>query len=164
MTGMLTLSELPHQSHSLCQFHNSLHIKMEIYFWHNQNVPILFIVCLWQCLKQPTSSVVSLDCTLDPGRTGWRWVLCPPEPTRHSSVDQELIYSPTPCDKICNFCGCLHHSCCPSNVFISDSIHPCHSAHPYQHPRLIYLYVVVRLVVVAQVSAPYNRTGLTTVL
>ena len=39
----------------------------------------------------------------------------------------------------CNFLGHLHHSCCSSNVFISDRIPPCHSAHPSQHPHLIYL-------------------------
>ena len=38
----------------------------------------------------------------------------------------------------CTFLGRLHHSCCPSNVFISDVIPPCHSTHPSQHPRLIY--------------------------
>ena len=36
----------------------------------------------------------------------------------------------------CNFLGRLDHSCCPSNVFISDLI-PCHSAHPSQHAHLI---------------------------
>ena len=38
----------------------------------------------------------------------------------------------------CTFLGRLHHSCCPSNVLISDRIPPCHSAHPSQHPHLIY--------------------------
>ena len=38
----------------------------------------------------------------------------------------------------CTFLGRLHHSCCPSNVFTSDHIPPCHSAHPSQHPHLIY--------------------------
>ena len=38
----------------------------------------------------------------------------------------------------CNFLGRLHHSCCPSNVFISDLFPPCHSTHPSQHPHLIY--------------------------
>ena len=38
----------------------------------------------------------------------------------------------------CNFLGRLHHYCCHSNVFISDFIPPCHSAHPFQHPHLIY--------------------------
>ena len=31
-------------------------------------------------------------------------------------------------DGFCNFLGHLHHSCFPSNVFISDLIPPCHSA------------------------------------
>ena len=38
----------------------------------------------------------------------------------------------------CNFLGSLHHSCCPSNVFILDFIPSCHSAHPSQHPHLIF--------------------------
>ena len=38
----------------------------------------------------------------------------------------------------CNFLGRFHHSCCPSNVFILDFIPSCHSAHPSQHPHLIY--------------------------
>ena len=35
----------------------------------------------------------------------------------------------------CHFLGRLPHPCCPSNVFISDLIPPCHSAHPSQHPH-----------------------------
>ena len=65
----------------------------------------------------------------------------------------------------CNFLGRLHHSCCPSNVFISDRIPPCHSAHPYQHPHLIYFSSRASCpLVVAHVSAPYNIAGLATVL
>ena len=60
--------------------------------------------------------------------------------------------------------ACTMHSCCPSNVFISDLIPPCHSAHPSQHPHLIYSSRASCPLVVAHVSAPYNRAGLTTVL
>ena len=37
----------------------------------------------------------------------------------------------------CNFLGRLHHTCCPSNVFILDRIPPCHSTHPSEHPPRI---------------------------
>ena len=41
----------------------------------------------------------------------------------------------------CNFLGCLHHFCYPAsslNVFISDLIPPCDSAHPSRLLHLIY--------------------------
>ena len=55
----------------------------------------------------------------------------------------------------CNFLGRLHHSCCPSNVFISDRIPPCHSAHQSQHPHLIYFYSCL--------LSPCCRLGLCTI-
>ena len=60
----------------------------------------------------------------------------------------------------CNF----NVSCCPSDVFISDVIPPCHSAHTYMHPYLIYLSRAYCLFVVAQISVPDNITGLTTLV
>ena len=36
--------------------------------------------------------------------------------------------------------GRLRYSLCPTDVFISDIFPPCHSAHPPQHPHLIYFW------------------------
>ena len=39
----------------------------------------------------------------------------------------------------CNFRELMCCSCCLCNVFITDLITPCHSAHPSQHPHLLYV-------------------------
>ena len=64
-----------------------------------------------------------------------------------------------------NFIGRLH-SCCPSNVFISDRIPPCHSAHPSKHSSSSHLLLYSRAScpLVHGCHAGLNRAGLTTVL
>ena len=86
-------------------------------------------------LFQTHPSVMSLLCE--------SFILVWPSPF-FSPVCQHLTFfslcAPLPLQSfLCNFLGRLHHSCCPSDVFISDLIPPCHSAHPSQHPHLIYV-------------------------